>query len=64
VSEKLAIDDPTETASRTAGAGPTRHGAAAQTQSTADRFVRFVREQPLAAVLSALIVGYVLGKII
>jgi ElaB/YqjD/DUF883 family membrane-anchored ribosome-binding protein len=34
-----------------------------RTQATADQFMSFVREQPLAAVLSALIVGYVLGKI-
>ena len=39
-----------------------RH-ASQRTQATADQFIGFVREQPLAAVLSALIVGYVLGKI-
>jgi ElaB/YqjD/DUF883 family membrane-anchored ribosome-binding protein len=37
--------------------------ASNQVQTTTDQVVSFVREQPVAAVLSALIVGYVLGKI-
>ena len=39
-----------------------QHGTQ-QMQTTTDQVIGFVREQPLAAVLSALIIGYVLGKI-
>ena len=34
-----------------------------QMQTATDQVIGLVREQPLAAVLSALIIGYVLGKI-
>ena len=54
----------TETARRLYDAsGEVIQHASEQTQATADQFVNFVREQPLAAVLSAVIIGYVLGKI-
>ena len=38
-------------------------GAVQAAQGQADQLATFVREQPLTAALSALIIGYILGKI-
>ena len=72
MSERLATDNDAGTASQAADTGAKLYNAsgeaiqntAKQTQATAGQFVGLVREQPLAAVLSALIVGYILGKIV
>jgi hypothetical protein len=34
-----------------------------QTEQTLEPLVRFVKEQPVAAALAALVIGYILGKI-
>lgn len=64
-----AVDDVAEAGSRlvdSAGA-PLRSGArqaAAQAQGQAEQLTTFIHEQPVAAVLIGVMVGYLLGKIV
>jgi hypothetical protein len=49
--------------SEASGSSAAAERAQEKATSLADEFTRFARDQPIATVLSALIIGYILAKI-